>query len=168
MALVLIVEDGSIVSGANSYATLAQIRAYNAQRGIEMPSDDDELIELATQAMDYLESYEPRFMGDRSSPLFQELSWPRTNAYLYGNAFPTNGIPSKLIVAQSYLAGIAETITLNPVIDTRAITKEVIGPIETDYDPKSGATLRPIIPAVDSILVPLLKSGTGMLRTLRV
>lgn len=175
MPLILTPEDGSIVSGANTYATLVQIRAYNAQRGVLLPADDDALTALATDALDFLEAYEPRWKGDRASPLLQELSWPRQNVWVFGSrfdgstpAYPSNAIPKQILNAQCYLAGVAVNVKLAPVLDTRAITKEVIGPIETDYDTKTGATVRPSIPQVDAMLAPLINIGTGIVRSVRV
>lgn len=173
MALTLTVEDGTIVANADSYATIAQIRQYNLQRNIALPVADDALVALASQAMDYLETYEPRWKGDRASPLLQELSWPRSNVYLYGvvssaGEWPSDGIPAKLIAAQCYLVGVANTVDLYAVQDTRAITKEVIGPLETDYDVKTGATLQPIIPQLDALLAMLLKPGVSGLRSVRL
>ena len=100
MALTLTVEDGSIVANANSYASLDQIKAYNAQRNVALPTTgDDAIIALAMQAMDYLEAYEPRWKGDRAQPLLQALSWPRQNVYMFGRfssagMWPVDGIPS--------------------------------------------------------------------------
>lgn len=173
MPLTLTVEDGSIVSGANSYASLDQIKAYNLQRNVVLPTTDDAVIALAAQAMDYLEAYEPRWKGDRSTPLLQELSWPRQNVYLFGmyssaGMWPINGIPSKLIAAQCYLVGVATTVDLYAVQDTRSITKEVIGPLETDYDPKTGATLQPIIPQLNALLAQLINSGGSALTSVRL
>ena len=174
MPLTLTVEDGSIVSGANSYASLDQIKAYSAQRNIALPTTgDDAIIALAMQAMDYLEAYEPRWKGDRAVPLLQDLSWPRVNVYLFGQCssagmWPVNGIPSKLIAAQCYLTSVADTVDLYAVQDTRAITKEVIGPLQTEYDPKTGATYQPIVPQLTALLAQLVNSGGGVLTAVRV
>lgn len=167
----LTVEDGSGADpDANSYATLAAIRAYNDQRAVTLPVDDDAVIALATTAIDFLESWEDRWKGNRALPLSQPLSWPRSDVYLWDpyNPLANNVIPKQLIAAQCYLAGIAVTVDLSPVIDSRAITKEVIGPLETDYSTTAGAGLVPIIPLVESILRPLMRFGAGTLRSLRV
>ena len=174
MALTVTVEDGSIVANANSYATLAQVQAYNQQRNVALPtSGDDATIALMMQAMDFLESFEPQWKGDRSVPLLQELSWPRMNVYLFGPTSPAgmwliNGIPSKLIAAQCYLTGVANTVDLYAVQDTRAITKEVIGPLETDYDVKSGATLQPVMPNLTALLAQLINRGSSALVSVRL
>ena len=171
MALTLIIEDGSIVTNANSYASLVQIKAYATQRNIVLPDDDDAVVALATQAMDYLEGFELRWKGDRASPLLQALSWPRTNVYLFGIAngmWPTNGIPSKLITAQCYLTTVASVTDLYAVQDSRAITKEVIGPLETDYDVKTGATLQPVMPQLTALLAQLIRSGGSALTSVRL
>lgn len=169
MSLVLTPEDGSIVTGANTWATVAVCRAYNLQRGVTLPADDDVVAALLTNALDFMEGYEPRYKGNRVAPLLQALSWPRVNVYLYaGSLFPSTAIPPQLINAQCYLANVAQTIDLAAAQDTRAITKSVIGPIETDYDPKSGATLKPVLPQLDAMLQILCNSGTGILKSVRV
>lgn len=173
MALTLTPEDGTIVSGANSYATLAQIRSYCAQRGTVLPADDDAVTALATQALDYLESFEPRMKGSRAAPLLQNLAWPRQNVWLYtsrlyGDApLPITTIPAQLITTQCFLAGVAATYDLNPIQDTRAVIEETVGPLITKYDPRFGAAVRPIIPQLDAMLAPLLKRASP-LTTVRV
>lgn len=177
MPLQLIVEDGSNVDGANSYATLDQIKAAALQRGVTLPTTDDAIISLSSAAMDYLGTFETRFTGVRTYGLAQGLSWPRcaNNRWgtpcplrVFGSTLAVNVIPQLVIAAQCYLVGIATDVDLYGNQDTLNITKEVIGPIETDYSAVAGAAAGPIVPVVSAMLKPLFKTGVGPLTSTRV
>ena len=97
--MALVVEDGTGVEGANSYLTVAELRAFAGDRGLTLPTDS-EVEKLLVKATDYLEL--KSYIGDRASDN-QGLSWPRTqtaNPYWQYN----NLIPTKLKTAQSLLA----------------------------------------------------------------
>lgn len=164
----LIVEDGTIVTNANSYASLAVIRAYNDQRGAELPDDDDTVMQLATVAMDVLAGYGRRWKGNRAYPLLQVLDWPRTDVVLYGQAVLNTFIPPQVISAQCYLVGVAVTVDLLPVTSERALIVDKLGPLESDYSDRYGSLLSPIMPNLDMLLDPLINAGGGSLRVVRV
>ena len=168
MPLALIVEDGTLVFGANSYATVFQVRTYNLLRGITLSDDDDAVVSLAIQAMDYLATLDGQLAGMKTGGYDQSLSWPRTGVQVGRTAIYPNYVPSAIIAIQCYLAGVAATVDLSGVEDTRAIIGEKIGPIETDYSPTQGATSGPIMPFVDAAIRPFLRSGYGPLRSRRV
>lgn len=97
--MALVVEDGTGVEGANSYLTVAELRAFAGDRGLTLPTDS-EVEKLLVKATDYLEL--KSYIGDRASDN-QGLSWPRTqttNPYWQYNDL----IPTKLKTAQSLLA----------------------------------------------------------------
>lgn len=97
--MALVVEDGTGVEGANSYLTVAELRAFAGDRGLTLPTDS-EVEKLLVKATDYLEL--KSYIGDRASDN-QGLSWPRTqttNPYWQY----TGIIPTKLKTAQSLLA----------------------------------------------------------------
>lgn len=97
--MALVVEDGTGVEGANSYLTVAELRAFAGDRGLTLPTDS-EVEKLLVKATDYLEL--KSYIGDRASDN-QGLSWPRTQT---ANPYwqYTNLIPTKLKTAQSLLA----------------------------------------------------------------
>jgi len=73
----LIVEDGSGVVGANSYVALADIKAFAANRNINISAFSSlQLIGFAFTAIDYIESFRDRFQGSKTSAT-QNLQWPR-------------------------------------------------------------------------------------------
>ena len=170
--MALVVEDGSIVPGANAYVDLASVRAYALARGIVLPVDDDECSVLVIKATDYLESKRCLYQGWRVTSL-QDLSWPRSNIFIYGEDFPPNAIPGLLTNAQMALTVIANSgVDLLPLIDSsRFVTKEKVGPIATEYsDPAKYDLVGPVFTAVDAMLKPLFLHGCypNSLTTIRV
>lgn len=174
--MALIPEDGSgNVSGANSYASFEQILAYALARGILLPSSPADQVEaMAFQAMDYLASLEDRYRGTRTYELDQPLSWPRTDVQIYGFDFPEDAIPENLISAQCQLViEVHNGVNLFPTqTPSTAVKREKVDVIETEYFSASemGGSLffQPIISSVNSLLAPLLKTGFGPLRNIRV
>lgn len=98
--MALIVETGAIVAGANTYATVATVRAYAVARGITLSAVDADVEVLIIKAMDYIESFSGRFMGTLMSAT-QPLSWPRSGAYRNGETpIDSDEIPADLIAAE--------------------------------------------------------------------
>jgi len=176
----LIIEDGSIVENANSYATVEQIITYAETRGVSLnsssPLDETAIAAMAINAMDYLESLGPQYVGEPVEPGVQSLSWPRKNAYIYMSyphaPFPSDKIPRELIAAQCQLCIYISTgIVLMPTGNTSAFVKrEKIGPIETEYSEiiAQSLGLLPRLPLVDALLRPLMRSDAFTLRSIRV
>ena len=63
--MALVVEDGSVVSGANSYITLADYRAWANARGISASDSDTVLERYVLRAMDYFEQLV--FIGNKAN-----------------------------------------------------------------------------------------------------
>lgn len=153
----MIVEDGSIVPGANSYTTSAYATAYHANMGnvawAAIPSEADDPPPAAgvvtqesclIQATQYMVGvYRLRWRGYRRDPT-QMLDWPRIGVTLPDTAsyyvdqrlsytVMANIVPDPVQVAVSELALRASTQDLWPDLDQRTL-KEKVGPIEVDYD----------------------------------
>ncbi len=165
MAIELIVEDGSIVANANSYASIATLRAFADQRGRDLPDDDDQLARMCIVAMDYLEGMEYLFKGRRVSAL-QVLSWPRTGVKINCQLQAETLIPKALVNALCQLTIEANSLdgTLSPTQTDYAIKQEVIGPMSTTYavDTINGSkAFKPVYPIVDTFLRPLLNLSGG-------
>lgn len=107
----LIIEDGSIVAGANSFTTDAEFLAYALARGFTLPVDEAERDSLQILAMDYLFSVEVKLDGCRVN-IDQELMYPRYGACVNGFNIPSDAIPSNLKNAQMELAYQASTSSL--------------------------------------------------------
>ena len=156
MAISIIVEDGSGVEDANSYVSVANARTYAANRGTVLSSDDDVVAAMLIRSTDYLEAQECRFQGKRTSSL-QPLAWPRTGVELNCDAFPPNVIPKSLIAAQVQLVmAINAGFDLQPNISPADyVTREKVGPLETEYADPVAVGVMPTFSAADALLAPL-------------
>lgn len=125
----IIVEDGTIVSGANSYVSEAFLTAYAADRGVTLTGATDVLI---IKAMDYLENLPQPFQGYKNEEL-QPLQWPRTGVYIDGYDVDTDTIPSLLKQALCELCmGIDGGDNPLQVVG-RSIKRERVEGIEFEY-----------------------------------
>jgi hypothetical protein len=166
--MVFIVEDGSGVPGANSYATVEYATSYFADRAREaefagLPADQQGWL---VQATDYIERFSERFLG---APLLaaQPLSFPRATAD--GAAW----MPDNLLKATCEYAARAKRGPLapDPTVDATGhsvvMTGRKVGPIERSFAvvPGSRARLFRSYPLADALLAPLLrKSGLRVIR----
>jgi len=133
--MTITVEDGSIVAGANSYVSLADAWDYAQARGVTLPTDDAEIEALIIRAMDYLESFDGRFKGDRVER-DQPLSWPRDGVLIEAWPWRSDEIPRQVLNAQ--LALIIEIQNgedpFNPSRATLPVVRERIeGAVEVEY-----------------------------------
>lgn len=118
----------------NSYASVADLRAFAEGRGYSIPADDGECGQLLMQAMDYLEG--KTWRGQRSSAS-QLLSWPRTGVRFDGVDLPHDVIPQRLIDAQCRLAVESQEIDLTPSVagGGAVIAESVQGAVSVQYEP---------------------------------
>ena len=168
--MALVIEDGSIVANANSFVTVAEIRAYALARGITVSATDSEVEPFAIKAMDFIESKEGQFQGSRVSAA-QTLPFPRTGVYIYGNLVPDTVIPNAAKRAQLQLAlDSSQGVDLMPTVSGAAVKREKVGPLETEYEVSatSGYNGQPDLQAANSWLDLLYGTGGFTLRTVRV
>lgn len=159
--MALVIEDGTIVPGAESYVSAAELKAYAAKRGITVPADDSACEVLLIKAMDYLNGYEPRWKGCRVSAE-QPLAWPRKGVRANGFPLPSNTIPGPLKAGQCVLAVAAQTLELMPTVDPAqsGVKRDKTGPLETEFfGPNDGVYSQPVITAADTAMAVLLQSG---------
>lgn len=97
--MALIVEDGSIVAGADSYVSLADARTFAAKYGLVLPTDDDEAEAALRNGAVYVGLQEPNMCGTRVSAT-QSLAYPRQGVSLYGFPVLPTAIPLQVIQAQ--------------------------------------------------------------------
>ena len=158
----LIIEDGSIVTGANSYQTVAQMRAYALARGVTLSAVDADVEVLSFQAMDYLEGKRAKYQGCKTSE-DQALQWPREVVYIDCYEIDNNVIPSELKNAQNQLViEIHAGLTVLPTSQQGFATKEKVGPIEVEFSEMLGTNVIPTMTAVEALLRPLYCCGQGM------
>ena len=125
--MAIVVEDGSIVTGANSYITEAELTAYATARGVTLTGNTEQLL---IESMDYIESQ--NFKGIKSTE-GQPLQWPRYDVVVDGYLISNDEIPQLLKDAEAETA-MAIDIDNNPLDDIARVTlKETVGPISVEY-----------------------------------
>lgn len=164
----LIIEDGTIVAGAESFVTVAEARAWALKRGVTLSATDSVVEALLVKAADFLQSVEPRYKGARVDDA-QALAWPRQQVYLYGNktAVAVTYIPQQLKDAQCQLAVDAVSRDLQPTGDGRQVVMKQVDVLVTQYSDTKSSSVTPAFNKAMAILAPLLRS-VGPLSTLRV
>jgi hypothetical protein len=172
MAVEIIVETGSGVANANSYVSVANARVYAEARGVDFPADNDEAATMLIRASDYLEAQECLYQGKRTSSA-QSLAWPRVGVVLNCDEVPPNVIPKSLIAAQVQLAmAINAGFDLQPNVSPQDyVTREKVGPIETEYADPTKVGIMPTFTAANALLAPLFgecAANKFALRTIRV
>jgi hypothetical protein len=168
--MTLIVEDGTVVAGAESYIAVAAADTYHANQGNTawaLISTTALKEQALRRAMTYLTSeYRDRWAGSRTS-ITQPLDWPRymvplqdvPGGYSSYPAFVSSTIvPTEAQRAQAELALRATVADLAPDL-TRGVLSETIGPIKTEYDPNG--VLFTVYRSIDKLLKPLLRDGGG-------
>lgn len=157
---ILVIEDGSVVTGANSYIDVAYLKKYASDRNITFSVNNQILEKYLILAMDWLESKREFWKGSSTS-LNQELNWPRSFVVVDGIYIDSNSIPIVLKNAQAQLVvEIANGIDLMPTTNEKFVTKEVVGSLEVEYSEKLGGAVEPVLTKVDAWLAPLLKATT--------
>ena len=165
--MTLIVEDGSGISDAESYASVVEFKAYCAKRAMDYSLLADAAIEtLLIRATDYMVNvYRNRWQGRRTNQ-FQALDFPRYDVVVDGYSVLSNIVPPLVKNACIELAFKANTIELLPDIE-RATIREKVDVIEVEYDKfapvqtrysQIDAMLSPLLSSADSISVKLVRS----------
>lgn len=164
--MALTIEDGTIVTGADSYISETDYQAWaDARFGASRstaPADDAAAESLILRAMDYFEG--SNFKGVKTTE-DQPLQWPRAYVAIDSYEVGTGEIPNQVKLALYELTYMEETSEgLSNTIE-RAVTKEKIGPIEVEYD--ENASSRTMTPSVTRAMSKLLQAGGG-LRVVRI
>ena len=157
----LIVEDGSIVTGAESYITVAEASTYHSNRGNAAwaaLTSDAVREQCLRRATDYMEQvFRSRWQGCRVGET-QSLSWPRYDVTVEGYDIDSDVVPTAVKNACAELALKAATAELL-ADQSQAVLSEKVGEIEVTYDKSSPQRVR--YPAIEAILSPYLLAGGG-------
>lgn len=169
--MAVIVEDGTIVAGANSYASVDDANEYlTARNRAAWASADNSLKEAAIlQATDYIElRYGHLFIGEVKDKDNQVLSWPRKNCG-YDNIIPQ----ALKRACMEYANLVFETdwnLLPNPKFDESGLgqieRRRKVGPLEKEFRTPTRGTgskmemFRPY-PIADELLKGLLRSASG-------
>lgn len=159
------------------YGTLESANSYHQARGNAAwaAGPDQGRTGALVRATDYIDGryrvllasgrWASMFPGLRTEGRGQPNEWPRTGAMDYdGNAIQGDVVPDEVLRAtyEAALRELANPGSLSPdFVASEAVTKEKVGPIEVAY--ADGAATgqvpnRPVIPAIDEILAPLLRT----------
>jgi hypothetical protein len=102
--MTIIVEDGTVVAGANSYNTVADLRDFAAARGDALPTAEDDCNFLLLKAMDWMERVcGLNWLGTKYSR-DQSTSWPRDVVCVVGWFYKFNELPRQLLLLQLIVA----------------------------------------------------------------
>lgn len=157
--MALVVEDGTGLATAESFISVADADTRHSNLGNSAWAD------LSTAAKEqalrkstiYMEgAFRERWKGTRLLRA-QALSWPRYGAVVDGYVLDSNYVPAEVANACADLALTASTQELNPA-QTRAVIREKVGPLETEYSTASPQGTRYV--AITAGLAAFLK-GTG-------
>lgn len=163
--MALIVEDGSIVAGAEAFASVADADAYYTARGnTTWAALTTGAKEVALRlGCDYIEAmYGTRWKGERVDA-DQALSWPRRYVVVDGVQLDFEAIPAALLRANIELALKASAGDL--LADQGAqVVSETVGPISVTY--AAGARQATRYALVETMLAALLL-GAGQVPVVR-
>jgi len=140
----IVVEDGTVVSGANSYLSLTTVRAFATARGVTLSLTDATVEVQLVKAVDYIAAREAKFIGERKSAS-QALTWPR----VVGATDLL--VPQKIRDAQGFVVmAQALGIEIPPLADPVepfAVKREKVGPLEQEFAAPEGAAT-PVWPKI--------------------
>jgi Putative DnaT-like ssDNA binding protein len=139
--MALVIENGSVVPGADSFATTAELVTYAANFGRVIPADvaaQEALLRRSALQMTSLPWKGQTVSRD------QALAWPRANVKRQGWILPINEIPAQVKAGQLALATeIHADDLVDPTTKTGAVVSETVGPISTTFAVASTAVSRP-------------------------
>jgi hypothetical protein len=164
------VEDGTIVTAANSYATVAYADDYNLNHDADAvwialtTANKQSNLRKATAYLD--RKYGPRWLGTRLG-IVQVLDWPRSGMYTRDDfSLANDEIPDKLMAACVEAAiRSANGESLFPDIDpatnggTISYERVKIGPIEESKSYAGGKSQLARYPIIDSLLTEFIGPG---------
>ncbi len=135
--MALTIEDGTGVTGADSYATRAGYIAFASDYYGETVANEDAIDAPLRRATAYLDGL--RWKGSRTNGRSQPLAWPRKSMVdCDGNDIGENTIPDELLTAEYELARAeaASPGVLSPQGSLRdsVVNKEKVDVIEVGYD----------------------------------
>ena len=137
--MAIIVEDGSIVANANSFASEQEVRDFALARGVTLPGDATHpshlLMQMMIQVMDYLNTIDDGiWIGTRVSTT-QPLPFPRVGVQINRRLVPSNTIPKELKDLQAAMVVMTEegTDIWDPERDS-PLGKLQIGPIQAEFE----------------------------------
>lgn len=155
MAITLIIEDGTLPSGANTYAAIATADAYHQARGFAAwdAATEDEKASALIRATDYLNGLS--WMGTKVER--RVMAWPRYDV-VDGDGWDiaSNVVPEAVVNACCYMAGEFVGGADPLAAQDRTMSSMSVGSISMSWD--AGASQTPQYPALRWILRGLIMS----------
>lgn len=166
----LVVEDGTGLSTAEAYCSVAEATAYHAARGNTAWEDLDSDIQeqCLRKASSYMVGeYCLRWRGNRLNET-QTLDWPRSlvprRDVAFGAYCPQDSVPQEVKNACASLALRAATAELIKDQGQRK-SSVTVGPISTTYE--AGSKVSVTYSEIDAMLRPFLGAVKGQLKMVR-
>lgn len=158
----LIVEDGSVVTDANTYADIATVDTYHDNLGqTDWTGTADEKTAAILRAMRYLENLD--WTGSKTAQS-NPLSWPRSETYdRDGRLYASNIVPQSVVNAlcEAALVELSNPGALRPSSTTGGqIKRQKVDVIETEYFESFQS--RQSFDAIDDELTGLVSGGGGV------
>lgn len=173
----ILVEDGSGVAGANSYASEDTLTIYAEDRGITL-ADGDREAALIRSSAGIDATYRPRFPGVRSNGSAQGLQWPRKAGSIEYGVFVADGylstvtdaeglpidedeIPLALVqaVCEAAIRELTSPGSLVPDLERGGAIKRLkAGSVEVEYATTAPASTT--FSFIDGLLAGILTGGT--------
>ena len=163
--MALVIEDGTIIAGAESYVDVTSADTYHSNRSNAAWAAATTANKEAAlrKAAAYLDGhYRNRWKGCRVQTLIQPLEWPRESVVVQGGyTFPSNSIPQRLKDAQCELAlrALSGDLATDAANNVR---REKIDVIETEYF--AGTTNQVVYTAVEQLISDYLKNSNNLMR----
>jgi hypothetical protein len=150
--MAIVVEDGTIVSGANSYVSEADLTAYATARGITITGDEEELL---IKAMDYVETL--NFIGIKYTR-DQPLQWPRSDVVIDYYYKDVDDIPNELKngLMETALAIDAGNDPMSDIARQKSSVK--VGDLAVTYEAGQATT---ITRKINKAFAKIVKSTSG-------
>ena len=129
--MALIIEDGTGITNAESYATAAELASYATLYGVTVPSTEAEQEALLRQAA--VQMNVMSWKGHTANA-DQALAWPRSNVWVDGRLIANNYIPARIQYGQMALAAEIFNDQTNPPDQRQGpVTKEKVDVLEVEY-----------------------------------
>lgn len=129
--MALTIEDGSGVSGADSYASITDLTTYASSYGFILPTTDAEKEALLRRAA--LQMNLMKWKGQRVSAT-QSLAWPRWDVEVDCEILPSNAIPARIQYGQMALASeIYADDLAPPEVAQGPMVRQKVDVIEVEY-----------------------------------
>ena len=164
--MALVVENGTGLSNAESYVTVAatdtrMVNLGNTLWATITTAQKEEALRRATAYMG--QAFRGRWVGARINST-QALDWPRNGVCVDGYSVLSTIVPADIANACADLALKAAAGDLNADL-SRGVVRRKIGPLETEYDRNSPQSKR--YRSIDMALSPYLKGSSAMAMLVR-